>query len=266
MEVGELCPVFVAKECYAGTIVNSPGCTYGPRLQSELQVVLVHSGSMLTTIDGAVTKVKPGEMILILPGQKVYIAFAEKEETWHRWVTVFEYEIESEVLEKLQKLPNKLPISEQMNQLLDLLVKLQRRGMPGGTIVLNNLALCVFQQYAVECQNDAVALTVHPAITLVQTIIQERFQEDLTLPQLAARACLSVSHLVRLFRQHTGMTPMQYIWQYRMERGVELLRTTGLAVGDIAERCGFKSSYHFARIVKSGKGRTPTEIQRGRLI
>ncbi|MFD0716034.1 AraC family transcriptional regulator [Paenibacillus sp. GCM10027626] len=265
MDAGGQCPVFAVKECYAGTIVNAPGVTYGPRLQSELQLVLLHSGAMTITIDDAVTELAPGHMFLILPGQQVHIAFAVLEETWHRWITVFEYDIDHEVLEQLRGLPNKLPTSELMNQLLDALLGLQRRGMPGSGDVLNTLALAVFQQYAAECRNDAAALAVHPAVTLVRMIIQERFHEELALADLAAGGNVSVSQLVRLFRQHKGMTPMQFLWQYRMERGVELLRTTGLTVGEIAERCGFKSSYHFARIVKAGKGRTPTDIQRGRL-
>ncbi|NGP45543.1 AraC family transcriptional regulator [Bacillaceae bacterium SIJ1] len=265
MEKGDLYPVFAAKECYAGSIVNIPGCIYGPRHQSELQILLLHSGSMLTTIGHKQIDLKPGQMMLLLPDQQVHIAFSSQEETWHRWITVFEYDIDVKILEMMHQLPQHRLISEQMNRLLDALVGIQRQNIPGSSAVLNTLALSVFQQYAIECKNDVKELTVHPAVTLVQTLIQERYHEELTLSLLASKGCISVSYLVRLFRQNTRMTPMQYIWKYRMERGVELLRTTGLTVKEIADRCGFKSPYHFSRIVKTNKGLTPTDIQKGKL-
>jgi AraC family transcriptional regulator of arabinose operon len=96
---------------------------------------------------------------------------------------------------------------------------------------------------------------------LVKSLIQERYQEELALVDLAAKAHVSPGHLIRLFRKHEAMTPTQYLWRYRVERGVELLRTTGLAIGEVAERCGFKTSYHFARMVKAYKGRPPKEIR-----
>lgn len=254
-------PAFESLECFAGTIVNSPGCTYGPRLQHELQLVLVHNGSMSIDIDGTTTQLQPGNIFLILPGQRVYITFDKNAETWHRWITVFTYQIESEVLEELDRLPNVLPISEQMNQLLDVLVSLQKLDIEGGDSVRNTLALGAFRLYAAECRNGAASSTVHPAIPLIKSLIQERYREELILADLAAVANVSPGHLIRLFRKHEALTPMQYLWRYRVERGIDLLRTTGLAIGEIAERCGFKTSYHFTRMVKSNKGRSPKVIR-----
>ncbi|MCQ6560760.1 AraC family transcriptional regulator [Paenibacillus mendelii] len=252
---------FEALECYAGTIVNAPGCTYGPRMQSELQLVLLHSGSMHIEIDGIAKQLQPGHVFLILPGHQVYIAFDEKEETWHRWITVFTYRIEAEELDVLEGLPESLPISEQLNQLLDIMVGLQKQGIQGGNKVRNTLALGAFQLYAAECRSGAIDSAVHPAIPQVKSLIQERYHDELALADLAANANVSPGHLIRLFRKYEEMTPTQYLWRYRVERGVELLRTTGLAVGEIAERCGFKTSYHFARMVRAYKGRPPKDIR-----
>ncbi|UVI28261.1 AraC family transcriptional regulator [Paenibacillus spongiae] len=253
--------VFEALECYAGTIVNAPGTTYGPRPQSELQLVLLHSGSLHIEIDGMVKQLQPGHVFLILPGHQVYIAFDGKAGTWHRWITVFTYHIEADVLEELTQLPDSLPISEQMNQLLDVMVGLQKQGIPDGSDVRNTLALGAFQLYAAECRSGAAASAVHPAILQVKSLIQERYHEELVLADMAAKANVSAGHLIRLFRRYEGMTPSQYLWRYRVERGVELLRTTGLAVGEIAQRCGFKTSYHFARMVRAHKGRPPKDIR-----
>jgi len=255
-------PVFIVKECFAGTIVNVPGCTYGPHMQRELQIVQLHTGSMRVDIDGKIIEVQPGHLLLLLPGHRVYIASAEKAETWHRWITVFSYEIEAEALGMLAELPQVLPASEQMSRLMDILVGLQKQGTVNTPGAGHTLALAAFQLYAADSRKSAYSET-HPAISQVKTLIQDRFREDLALHDLAEAASLSPSYLIRLFRQHEGLRPRQYLWRYRVERGVELLRGTGLPIGEIAERCGFKTAYHFARMVKEHKGLTPTEIRSG---
>ncbi|MCD9024924.1 helix-turn-helix transcriptional regulator [Cohnella silvisoli] len=259
MEEGPV-PTFKVKECYAGTITNPPGQLYGPRPQRELQLVLLHTGSMFLDIDGQVTEVLPGHVVLLMPDTMIRIAFSEKTETWHRWITIHSYEIEEDVLVQLARLPGILPISERMNQLVDILVGLQQQDFPDST-VRHTLALGAFQLYAEECGKH-FASNVHPAVSLTKSFIKERFREELSLAELANAALVSTGHLLRLFRQHESLTPMQYLWNYRVLRGVELLRTTGLPIGEVAERCGFKTSYHFARMIKSTVGLTPTEIQK----
>ncbi|MEY2459942.1 MAG: hypothetical protein QOG30_1772, partial [Acidimicrobiaceae bacterium] len=50
----------------------------------------------------------------------------------------------------------------------------------------------------------------------------------LTLEEMAAVACLSKYHFLRLFRATYGMTPMGYVSKRRIERAQDLLRATNL--------------------------------------
>ena len=59
---------------------------------------------------------------------------------------------------------------------------------------------------------------------------------------------------------------MAYLWQRRVATGIDLLANTGLPVGDIAARAGFKSVYHFSRRVKEQTGVPPTQVRRERWI
>jgi transcriptional regulator GlxA family with amidase domain len=59
---------------------------------------------------------------------------------------------------------------------------------------------------------------------------------------------------------------MAYLWQRRVATGVDLLANTGLPVGEIATRTGFKSVYHFSRRVKEHTGAPPTEVRRSSWI
>ena len=58
-----------------------------------------------------------------------------------------------------------------------------------------------------------------------------------------------------------GITPMAYLWRERVEHGIDLLRSTGLSVGEVASRAGFSSVYHFSRRVKALSGLSPSQMR-----
>lgn len=46
--------------------------------------------------------------------------------------------------------------------------------------------------------------------------------------------------------------------------GVDLVAHTGLPVGEVAARCGFKSVYHFSRRVRAQAGLSPKRLREAR--
>jgi transcriptional regulator GlxA family with amidase domain len=51
---------------------------------------------------------------------------------------------------------------------------------------------------------------------------------------------------------------MAYLWSRRVATGVDLLAHTGLPVGEIARRTGFRPVHHLSRRVKEQTGAAPT--------
>jgi len=250
---------FSMESCIAGTVIYPPGGTYGPRMYREIQLILLHSGSIDMRIDGKPRRLSPARLVLVLPGQEVYIAFDKEEESWHRWVSIVPEREEPELIETLSSLPDELPISWQMNQLLDLMLAQESEGEAKRPLQ-DTLGLAALQLFAAEClkRSDIVR---HPTIAAVKSLIHERYAEAWTLAGISEAANVSASHLGRLFREQEGVSPMKYLWRYRVEQGIQQLRTTGLAVGEVAERCRFQTPFHFARLVKQHSGRTATELR-----
>ena len=86
---------------------------------------------------------------------------------------------------------------------------------------------------------------------------QERAAKDALAADLSsepvmtkvALACgLSVSRLVRAFRNTTGMPPHRWLRSFRVERAKDLLLNSSLALGQIAYDCGFADQSHFTRV------------------
>ncbi len=79
--------------------------------------------------------------------------------------------------------------------------------------------------------------------------------------QLARKLGVGYSTFRRIFKEQTGLPPSQYHLQVRLLKAQQLLQTTSLQVGEIAEQLGFESLFYFSRIFKKKHGVTPTEFR-----
>lgn len=254
-------PPFQVLSASAGTVVYPPQGRFGPRMQPNLQLVLLHTGQMTVAIDGRQRVVPAGHAALLTPGHREEFVFAADQSTWHRWIHVDAGTLEPQAARFWESLPAYIPLSEQMNRLTDLMLELQGSDREHNREVLMTLGRAALLLYCSECRARNAGKSVHPSVLMTKSLIRQSYPEDLSLAHLAKAAGVTPEHLIRLFRRHEGATPMQYLWTYRIERGLHLLRNTGLSVGEIAERCGFKTSYHFARLVKRHTRLTPTEVR-----
>jgi transcriptional regulator GlxA family with amidase domain len=73
----------------------------------------------------------------------------------------------------------------------------------------------------------------------LQAWIADHLAADLSVPALAARACMSERHFARAFKAETGMTPAVYVEALRVERARLALEDGAAPLDAIAHRCGF---------------------------
>lgn len=245
----------------AGSIVYPPGGKFGPRIQQDFQLVMLYTGEMTVTVAGRSLHVTPGHVVLLKPGHEESFVFSKREDTWHRWIAVHFDSLPRRTVEALYDLPECLPLSEEMNVLTDLMIRLHRQGSSEDADV-RSLGLAAMHLYPRESVRARLQTEKHPAVYAALSWIWEHYAHEISLAELANASGLSPEHLVRLFKLHEHTTPIQYLWDYRVNRAVELLKHTGLTVSEIAQRCGFKTSHHLARLVKQATGRTATEIRK----
>ncbi|CAG7637140.1 helix-turn-helix transcriptional regulator [Paenibacillus allorhizosphaerae] len=84
-------------------------------------------------------------------------------------------------------------------------------------------------------------------------------EHEISLDDIAAAAHVSSSHLVRLFKEATGLPPHRYIIQERVRKAQRLL-LSGLPVHEVAASLGFSDQSHFHRHFKRMLGVTPREF------
>ena len=259
-EAGYNNPSLVVESANAGTVVYPPGGKFGPRIQQDLQLVMLHTGSMEIDIDGIVRIIPAGHVTLLKPGHTEKFYFAKDHDTWHRWIGISVKSISLELLNELEKLPPYIPISNQMNELTSLMLAISRDHQHSNNQVICPLGQSAIWLYITECRNQYRS-NIHPAVLKAKETIQARFSEDLSLINISKECNISPEHLIRLFQKYEKMTPVQYLWRYRIKNGLQLLRSTGLQISEIAFQTGFKTSYHFSRSVKKFTKFTPSQIR-----
>lgn len=94
------------------------------------------------------------------------------------------------------------------------------------------------------------------SIKRVCDYISQNFTENLSLNKLAEIACLSPFHFQREFKKSIGITPHEYLSDFRIsESNKMLLRSEDIA--DIAIQLGFFDQSHFSKIYRKTVGIPP---------
>lgn len=106
-------------------------------------------------------------------------------------------------------------------------------------------------------QYQQAARPLPGAVTEAIGMMEAAFPEALKLEQLAAGIGYSRNQLIRLFRQHLGVTPVQYSLQRRMEYARGMLMYSSLSIGEIAYHAGYDDQAYFANTFKKYTGHTP---------
>lgn len=88
---------------------------------------------------------------------------------------------------------------------------------------------------------------------------------DWSVENMAKLACLSRSQLMRLFKQHIGMSPHHLVNHVRLQAAAVLLRKHSDSVLQIALSTGFQSETHFGKAFKKHFGITPSVYRKSDL-
>ena len=144
-----------------------------------------------------------------------------------------------------------------------------RASRPGSAAVLERVSEMVFvdaaRRYLESLPENAsgwLAALRDRHVGRAIGLMHERPAEPWTIDELGRQVGLSRSALHERFVALVGQPPVQYLTNWRMQRGAALLRESDATVATIAQEVGYDSEAAFARAFKRLVGQPPATWRR----
>jgi AraC-like DNA-binding protein len=247
---------------FFGDVVYEAGGHFGPRLQQDYQLVALVEGGVAVEVDGRRRDLKAGQVGLFLPGGRETFTFDVNRKSHHTWCAVRPELVSPDLAAACQRATERLSMTRRLEQIMEVGLSLPLTTGAQAHGLIDALGMAALQAYLFTDTRQERRTTDEPdALRRALAWLGQEGSETVDLATLAKAAGVSSAQLVKLFKRHLGTTPLRYVWETRTRRGAQLLRETGLTVGEVAFRCGFQTPFHFSRWVKQLYGVSPKEFR-----
>ena len=91
--------------------------------------------------------------------------------------------------------------------------------------------------------------------------LRQNLNRHLSLDDMATHARLSKSHFLRLFKEQTGYSPIDYFIHLKVQHACMLLSVTRRPIREISLAVGYDDQYYFSRIFKKVVGVSPSKYR-----
>lgn len=149
---------------------------------------------------------------------------------------------------------------QQFNTLFELLSNLTDKNDIYNSVEITSILtrlLALMVQYSLTSSSSERETSHHSRVQSAIDYIETHFTEKITLDELASKAYLSKYHFLRVFKEQTGISPIEYLSGIRISRAKILLKSTDMTLSEISEVTGFCDSKSLIRVFKDKTGETP---------
>ena len=122
-------------------------------------------------------------------------------------------------------------------------------------VLLGDLAM-LQKRYMPESESVSTAELCQRA----KRILEENYDDEVSLEELSRNLGISQGHLSRSFKKETGMSPIDYLTQFRIIQACTMLKN-GMKTAEIASAVGLPDPKYFSRVFKKVKGQSPSEYR-----
>jgi AraC-like DNA-binding protein len=209
---------------------------------------------------------EPGHAILLFPG--VWHRYTPDPETgWHEHWIGFDGEIARRWLRHRFFTPKnpvlKMNAEDTVLATFSRVMQSIRANRPALQQILagatDNLMGLIYSAQQTQPATDAQNTN---AIEAAITRIQSEFAHHLDMQLLAGELGVSYSSFRHTFTAHTGLSPHQYLLEFRLVRARSLLAESELSVKEIATQTGFEDEFYFSRLFRQKLNFTPSQWRR----
>jgi AraC-like DNA-binding protein len=242
----------------------TPGHSYGPAVRDHFLIHYIHEGCGTFRSGGTESHLSKGDGFLIRPSEVTYYV-ADQEDPWtYCWVGFDGTRAVS--LLALAGLADSSVFHCDRDDVLWKCVQ-DVREVGRGAAYEEIATVGYLYQFLSHLIEEHGASSPSPrAMSEVYAQRAVRYIEDtfgmpITIGGIAAHLGIDRTHLFRVFHRHFGVSPQEYLLDFRIRKACELLRRTSLSIGEIACSVGFDEAAHFSATFRGRRGMSPREFR-----
>jgi AraC-like DNA-binding protein/quercetin dioxygenase-like cupin family protein len=161
-------------------------------------------------------------------------------------------EISTQIFDLMQRIHAALPIASEWTHLA---IKTYLK------MILVLLGNCLQSDWESQEANLAAQYSAR-RLRPVFELVERRFADPLTVEDAASIAGLSRWHFMRLFKQVTGQSFVDYLRRFRISKAQEFLTSTDKSISDVSQQTGFCDQSYFGTVFRSLAKMTPLTYRR----
>ncbi|RKP53036.1 AraC family transcriptional regulator [Cohnella endophytica] len=243
----------------------------GPAIHDYYLIHTVLSGSGKFSIRDRSYSCRAGDSFLIFPGELFFYQADELQPWSYVWVA-FAGRGSGELMETIGASPDEAVIRGTAIPRIRSYYNQLRECFPSGThpelsnleangwlrLLLQQLGLAKRQPAAIDPPTDSAG---DYAIKQAIQYLSLQYAQTISIAQMSSMLGYHRTHLCKLFKQSTGISPMQYLMKIRMTRAEQLLLTTSMTIEQISSSVGFGDALYFSRKFRKWRGQAPSEYR-----
>lgn len=135
----------------------------------------------------------------------------------------------------------------------------------GSTDILAHIAeviLAIVLRDNIDAKEGIVAANLHPKLSKSLLAFHQALDTKWTVESLAESAFMSRAAYSELFKKVSGVTPMEYVSQFRIANGYQMLSRKEGSILEVALACGYDSESSFSKAFKRVLGISPSQIKK----
>ncbi|MCJ8010429.1 AraC family transcriptional regulator [Paenibacillus sp. KQZ6P-2] len=152
------------------------------------------------------------------------------------------------------------PEPAEMKGLFERLIRYANRDDLTSRFRIRSILLELLSSFFDLCGHTKLNRTTNSTYDKMSAVLQhieDNVSLQMTVEELAHIAHFQPNYFIHVFKNFTGLSPIQYINRHRLEKATQLLTFTSMSISSIADSIGLELSY-FSRMFKEHSGYAPS--------
>lgn len=238
---------------------------FGPAARDEYHLHVIISGKGILRVNGETHSLHGNQIFLVKAGEETYYK-ADTEDPWYYcWVTFGGTNARRYM--DAAGFTDGVNVKDCFVDAQELLMYTQRLLECSELTVANEvrrLALALeFISLVIESGAKSEQAIRHhhdysPDVYVNHALDFIRFNyASIKINDIAKYIGINRSYLTNIFKKKMGVSPQEYLLQYRLNMGCQLLLTTNLSIQEVAQKIGYENPLTFSKMFKNAYGVSP---------